>query len=233
MAETKQTKGITMMQVTPAYRAILFDLDGTLTNSGPGIMDSVRKTLAGMDKPALSESGLRKFIGPPLSTSFRTFCGMNEEETADAIRRYRLIYRGGNIFNASVYPGIPKLLTALRRAGAFLAVATSKPASMTKDVLNHFGLMPYFDFVSAADESERSRTKDTIILPAVKAAECSPAQAIMIGDTCFDAQGARLAGTSFIGVLYGFGSEAEMRKEGAEKFVRLPAELRPMLIDNG
>lgn len=215
------------------YRAVLFDLDGTLTDSAPGIIDSVRSALAGMGRPALPETALRKFIGPPLSTSFRTFCGLTEAETAEAIRLYRLKYQDDGIFQARVYPGIEDLLSALRRAGALLAVATSKPDTMAAAVLDHFRLTPYFDFISAADESERSRTKDTIILPALQAVRCSPGQAVMIGDTRFDAEGARLAGTSFIGVQYGFGSEDEMRAEGAEKFAGSPAELLPLLIDNG
>lgn len=215
------------------YKAALFDLDGTLTDSGPGITESVRSALRKMGRPIPPESVLRRFIGPPLLASFTGFCGMTEPEAMEAIRLYRIAYeQDGAMYRAVVYPGIPKLLDSLRSGGMLLGVATSKPAAMTELVLSRFDLTRRFSTVCAADGSERSQTKDKLILPALEKLDCSPADAVMIGDTRFDAEGARLAGTSFAGVLYGFGSEAELRREGAEQFARTPAELFPLLVDS-
>lgn len=228
MSETSRTHPI------PRYRAALFDLDGTLTDSGPGILSSLRSAFRAMGRPVPPETVLRKFIGPPLTDSFMQYCGLTAPETAEAIRLYRLAYeQGGGMYRAEVYPGIPELLEALRAAGMLLAVATSKPGRMAQPVLEYFGLSGRFDVIFAADGSERSQTKDTLILPALEKLACSPAQAVMIGDTRFDAEGARLAGTAFAGVLYGFGSEAEMRAEGAARFAASPADLFPILVDNG
>lgn len=215
------------------WRAVLFDLDGTMTDSAPGITGSVRAALTRMGRPVPPESVLRRFIGPPLYPSFREFCGLTDAGAQEAIRLYREDYAAGGAFRASVYPGVPELLARLRSAGAFLAVATSKPRNMTELVLKHFGLAERFDFVSAPEESEKTLTKDRVILPAVRAAGCSPAEAVMVGDTRYDAEGARLAGTGFIGVLYGIDARAQLAAEGASVFARGPAELSALLLDNG
>jgi phosphoglycolate phosphatase len=218
----------------PRYRAALFDLDGTLTDSGPGILSSLRSAFRAMGRPVPPEKVLRKFIGPPLIDSFMQYCGFTAPETAEAIRLYRLAYEeGGGMYRAEVYPGIPRLLESLRGAGMLLAVATAKPGRMAEPVLARFGLSARFDAVFAADGSERSQTKDALILPALEKLGCTPAQAVMVGDTKFDAIGARLAGTAFAGVLYGFGSEAEMRAEGARQFARSPEDLFSLLVDKG
>ena len=217
--------------MTPRYLLALFDLDGTLTNSGPGVMDCVARALAGMGLPVPPKTTLRRFIGPPLFQSFTTLCGLSPEQADKAIRRFRELYDNGGIFNNSVYDGIPEALTALRAAGLRLAVATSKPGPMAKVVLEHYDLARYFDDVSAADESERGGGKEKLIRPVLEHAGCEPGRAVMIGDTKFDAAGARNAGTDFLGVLYGFGTEEELRREGARRFARTPAEIARMLID--
>jgi phosphoglycolate phosphatase len=213
------------------YRAALFDLDGTLTDSAPGITGSVRYALERMGRPVPPADALRRFIGPPLYPSFRGFCGMTDAEAQEAVRLYREDYAAGGAFRASVYPGVPELLGRLRAAGVFLAVATSKPRNMTDRVLEHFGLAERFDFVSAPDASVKTLTKDAVILPAVRAAGCAPAEAVMVGDTRYDAEGARLAGTAFIGVLYGTDTRAEIAAAGGSVFARTVRELSALLID--
>lgn len=212
-------------------KMVLFDLDGTLTDSGPGVTECVRRTLEHLKKPIPPYETLRKFIGPPLWDSFTVLCGMNPRETQQGIGYFHDIYREIGVYNNAVYPGIPDVLDDLRKAGTIVAVATSKPESMTKIVLDHFGLSPYFDIVAAADESDKGGGKEALIRSALKKARCDPKEATMIGDTKFDAAGAREAGTDFVGVLYGFGTEDEMRREGGGKFARNPADLKGLLID--
>jgi phosphoglycolate phosphatase len=212
-------------------RTILFDLDGTLTNSAPGIIGSLKKALARLGYPEPAPDLLRRFIGPPMFGSLEKFCKMSPAEADEAVRVYRGIYNRTGVYENEVYPGIPDLLDRLRESGAKLAVATTKPAFATAKVLEHFALSPRFDFVSAADESERESNKKGLILTALRALDCPPERAVMVGDTKFDAEGARDAGTDFIGVLYGFGTRGEMEREGARRFAPDVFTLGGMLID--
>lgn len=211
------------------YRVVLFDLDGTLTDSGRGVTYCVQKTLEYMKRPVPPQSILRKFVGPPMFDSFTKLCGMNAEDADFAIRHFRSIYDG--IMGNEIYEGIPELLAELRNAGAILAVATSKPGSMTQIVLKHFHLDGCFDLVSAADESDRGSGKEELILPVLKKTGCAPRDAVMIGDTKFDAGGAVKADTDFIGVLYGFGTRDEMVHAGAETFAEKVRDLYGLLLD--
>ena len=213
------------------YRAVLFDLDGTLTDSGPGVIDCVKKTIRHMNCPELPPGTLRRFIGPPTWSSFSTFCGLSPEDTQKAVGYFRGIYNVEGVFNNSVYGGIPELLDDLHGAGALLAVATSKPGSQACKVLDHFGLARKFDDIAAADESDKESGKEKLIQSVLENEGLSPEEAVMIGDTKFDAAGARKAGVDFIGVLYGFGTEEEMRLEGAASFVRSVGGLYGMLLD--
>lgn len=212
-------------------RAVLFDLDGTLTDSAPGILGSLKKALAQMGFPEPAPDLLRRFIGPPMFGSLVSFCGMTPPEAEEAVRIYRGIYNRTGVYENEVYPGVPELLDRLRRSGARLAVATTKPAFATAKVLEHFGLSPRFDFVSAADESERESSKKGLILAALRGLDRPPERAVMVGDTKFDAAGARDAGTDFIGVLYGFGTREEMEREGGRRFAPDVSALGGMLID--
>jgi phosphoglycolate phosphatase len=213
------------------FDLVLFDLDGTLTDSGPGIMSSVSRALAEMGRPPLSPDTLRRFIGPPLFDSYVKLCHMTPEEAQEGIDRYRVHYRAGGIYDNRVFDGMFSVLEELRAAGKYLAVATSKPESMALDVLSHFGLRKYFDVVSAPDESERGNGKEELILPVLKKLSVFPSRAVMVGDTKFDAAGARNAGTQFLGVLFGFGTEEEMRREGGTMFARTPADITRLLLD--
>jgi len=213
------------------FDLVLFDLDGTLTNSGPGIIDCVTRVLKEMGRPVPPPETLRKFIGPPLYDSYVTFCHMTSEEAQEGIDRYRALYRAGGVFNNGVYDGIFPVLEKLRAEGKLLAVATSKPESMAMDVLSHFGLKKYFDAISAADESDRGNGKEELIIPVLEKLSVAPSRAVMIGDTKYDAAGARNAGTQFLGVLYGFGTEGEMRNEGGTVFARTPADIIRLLLD--
>lgn len=214
--------------MNPVYDLVLFDLDGTLTKSDPGITSSVKEALDEMGLPV--PQNLRRFIGPPLSYSFQTFCGMTEEQITKGIEIYRGIYNKKGIFNNSVYPGMLDLLQMLRGSGSKVGVATSKPLPQAQMVLEHFHIAPFLDYISGADEDERSSTKAGLIEQAVAACKIEKSRTVMIGDTRYDAEGARLTGVDFIGVLFGYGTKEEMEHEIAGKFANSADELKNLLI---
>ncbi len=219
------------MEHTRAKRLCLFDLDGTLTCSHPGILLCVQRALTEMGKPLPAPENLRKFIGPPLSESFTGLVGLSEEECKEAVRRYRLHYEAEGALKNQPYDGIPQLLKALRARGDTLGVATSKPARFTEKILRHFGLWELFDTVSCAQEDLHPMTKKELIEQAMKHTGFSAEETIMVGDTRFDAAGARQAKTAFIGVLYGYGTREEMEKEGAGIFACTVEELTQKLLN--
>lgn len=213
-----------------SYSLILFDLDGTLTNSEPGITGCAALALKKMGFPVPPQETLRKFIGPPLWSSFVNYCGLTEEQAEQAVLLYRETYNVTGAFQNAPYPGIPELLEELKQKKISLAVATSKPENIALPVLDYFHLTPYFDFISAPDENEHSSNKDELIRSALNARHVPAEQAVMVGDTRFDAAGAREAGTQFIGVLYGFGTQEEMEYEGASVFAKDIPTLKVLLL---
>lgn len=214
----------------PDYDLILFDIDGTLTDSEPGITGAVKYALKKMDLPIPPQETLRRFIGPPLWQSFSTYCGMTAAQTEEAVRLYRETYNVKGAFENKPYPGIVALLEELKASGAALAVATSKPESIALPVLDYFHLTPFFRCVCAPDDREHRSSKTEMILSCLNACGGDPARTVMIGDTQYDAAGARDAGTHFIGVLYGFGTREEMVRDGAQVFAPSVAALRSLLF---
>lgn len=212
------------------YDLILFDIDGTLTDSEPGITGAAREALTRMGLPVPGQETLRKFIGPPLWQSFIDYCGMTAQQAEQAVELYRATYNVKGAFENKPYPHIPELLDELKAAGATLAVATSKPDSIAVPVLEYFHLMPYFAYLSAPGDNEHSSRKKQLILSAQRFCGIPKERTVMIGDTHFDAEGARDAQTDFIGVLYGFGTKEEMEREGATVFARDVAELKSLLL---
>ncbi len=211
------------------YQAVFFDLDGTINDSGPGIMNSVRFTLEQLGRPPLPEQTLRKFIGPSLVYSFQTYAGMREEEARAAAEVYRSFYRGGEIYHLTIYDGNPELLADLNRAGIPCAVVTSKPTMMTDLVLDHFDLRKYFAFVSSPRPEDISNDKAFLVEKALHALGLSPRAAVMVGDTKYDMLGAKKAGCDAIGVTYGYGTREELLESGADYLVDAPAEIRAIV----
>lgn len=216
--------------MTPVYDLIVFDLDGTLTDSEPGIFGAVKYALEKMDFPIPPRDTLRKFIGPPLWQSFVSYCGMTDQQSEKAVQLYRETYNVKGAFLNFPYPGILPFLDTLKASDAQLAVATSKPANIAFRVLDYFKLTPYFSHISAPDDNEHSSNKKDLILSAMRACHVPPQRTVMIGDTHYDAIGARESATHFIGVLYGFGTREEIEREGASRFAESVGELQSMLL---
>ena len=136
------------------YDAVIFDLDGTLTESEPGITKSVQYTLERMNRTPMTQSELRRFIGPPLVESFMNLAGMSEEEAEKAIEIYRERFSAIGWRENSVYSGIAPLLKSLKGNGAYVAVATGKPLDFSLRILDYFGLSPFIDRVEAVSLSD-------------------------------------------------------------------------------
>ncbi len=198
------------------YVYILFDLDGTLTDSGPGIMNGFAYAIQSMGGQVTDRDQLRKFVGPPLKDSFSGILGYSPEDTEKAIRFYREYYDNmGGVFENIVYPGIEQLLSDLKSAGKKLIVATSKSSQTTNRVLEHFDLKKYFDFVATADYKSRPQKSDVIRFVFEQCGITGRSQAIMVGDREYDILAANEAGIDSIGVLYGYGDKEELTSAGA------------------
>ena len=174
------------------YQYILFDLDGTLTDPGLGITNSVAYALKKMGIPVPERSELYKFIGPPLLDSFSQFFGLSREESEQAVTFYREYFRRKGIFENQVYPGIPELLAKLQESGRTLILATSKPEEFALRILEHFGLKTYFSFVAGATmDSSRCAKVDVIRYALENCGITDLSAAVMIGDREYDVIGWR------------------------------------------
>lgn len=209
------------------YDAIIFDLDGTITESAPGIMKSSAYALEKMGKPVPGEDVLRKFVGPPLHKSFMDFCGLNDEEAQTAVNTYRERHTVIGWKEALVYTGILQLLVSLKKNGAYIALASSKPQPLCVKTLEYFGLLPLFDRVVGPDYQNKSGEKEHLIRAALPA---SFKNACMVGDRKFDIEGAKKAGVTAIGVGYGYGSEDELRSSGCDEYAETVSDLTNLLL---
>ncbi len=210
---------------------ILFDLDGTLTDPMEGITKSVQYALRsyGIDEPDLWK--LTPFIGPPLKDSFMEYYGFSESQAAEAIERYREYYAVTGIYENHVFEGIAEMLKELRAAGKILLVATSKPEVYAKMILEHFGIIRYFDFVGGASFDEVRVRKSDVIAYTLESADIRGTEAmVMVGDREHDVWGANENGIDCVGVLFGYGSREELEAAGACHIVETVEELKEYLL---
>lgn len=209
-----------------SYTYLLFDLDGTLTDSGPGIMNAASYALKQFGIEETAPEKLRRFVGPPLHDSFSRFYGMSEADMKEAVRLFRVYYRPIGIFENTPYPGIRDFLLELRKRGKKLAVATSKPMEMAERVLRHFDLYDCFDVHCAGTEDESRNQKWQIVSDALTQLGVEDrSQALMIGDREQDVLGAAKNGIDCAGVLWGYGSRQEFETAGAAYIVENYDEL--------
>lgn len=208
------------------YQFLLFDLDGTLTDPGLGITNSVRYALNKFHIEEPDRTALYRFIGPPLLDSFMEFYGFSREQSDLAVQYYREYFKVKGLYENQVYDGIPALLTALKERGKTLLLATSKPEEYAVEILKHFHLEHYFDFVAGATMDGSRSKKADVIAHALDLGQISRlSSAVMIGDREHDILGAGQMGLDSIGVLYGYGSEAELRAAGATHIAKDPIGL--------
>lgn len=194
-------------------KTILFDLDGTLTDSGEGIINCATLALRHFGLPIPSYTDMRTFVGPPLRDSFIRF-GVPADQADEAIRVYRSRYIPTGMFENTPYPGIRELLEALRAEGYTLYVATSKPEEMSVTILKKFDLAKYFHRICGASIDSSRSTKDAVIAYLLESSGAKE-DMVMVGDTKYDILGAKTHGIPAIGVGWGYGKVEEMEEAGA------------------
>lgn len=210
------------------YKAIFFDLDGTLTESGEGITKSVQYALEKLGKPEPDLSKLRVFVGPPLMEQFMKYTGLDEETARQAVVFYRERYTETGIYENRLYPGVQELLQKLRRDGYLLAVASSKPERFVLKVLDYFGLTGYFHEIVGSEMNGSRTSKSEVIEETLKrlGLQNHREQVLMVGDKEHDVLGARAAGVDCIAVSYGYGTMEELE---AAKPLRIVASVEELL----
>jgi len=204
-------------------KTVFFDLDGTLTDSGPGILNCAQAALEHFGIHVEDRARLRAFVGPPLREMFPQF-GVPEDRVDEAVRVFRARYIPIGKFENSPYPGIEALLQELKAEGYALFVATSKPEVTAVEVLEHFRLAQYFDGIFGAS-MERGRESKEDVIAYLLSKIGSPDQVLMVGDTAYDVIGAKAHNIRTIGCTWGYGNASEMREAGAAVLVDTPEEL--------
>ena len=211
------------------YEYILFDLDGTLTDSGPGIMNGFEYSLGKMGVEYPGRDYLKQFVGPPLGDSFEKTLGFSPEDAAKGIAFYREYYAEKGVYENDVYPGIPELLEKLKASGKKLIVATTKAELMANVVMDHFGLRKYFDLMVASNNTDR-KNKIDVLKYAIENGGVDIEKAVMIGDRFYDVTGASHFGIDSVGVLYGYGSRQELVDAGATYIAKTVENLSEILL---
>lgn len=216
------------------YQYILFDLDGTLTDSKIGITTCVQYALHKMGIEEPDPDRLEPFIGPPLIDSFREFYGMNEAEAVRAVEYYRERFSTVGLFENEVYSGIPELLARLKKDGRKLAIASSKPTVYVKKILEYFSIYEYFDIIVGSELDGTRCRKEEVVEEALEQLSADDKfrkrDAVMIGDRKFDIEGAKAHQIPSIGVNYGYAADNELVEAGADCVVGNVKELSEVLL---
>ena len=212
------------------YKTAIFDLDGTITDSGPGIMNAIRYAVKKRGLPDVPEEVLRSFIGPPLKEQFRSVFGLSDDEGTIMVATYREYYGEKGIFENRVYDGVPEVFQKLQEAGVRILMATSKPEKYAKQIAEHFGFAKYFDFIGGACMDGRRTDKHDVIEYVIDSCKVCRENTVMIGDRRHDMIGASKAGIRSIGALYGYGSRDELEKAGADMIAVTPDDISKLIL---
>ena len=207
---------------------ILFDLDGTLTDPMMGITKSVRYALNYYGIEVKDLNDLLPFIGPPLRDSFKEYYGFDEAKANEAVEKYREYYKTDGIFDNKVYQGMVDCLQTLKDNGKKLYVATSKPEFFAKQIIEHFSLSKYFEYVGGSEFNSREK-KAEVIEYVLKTNQIDNDDVIMVGDRKHDIIGAHENKIPCVGVLYGYGTEDELKQYQADYLVSTVEELTELL----
>lgn len=209
---------------------VLFDLDGTLTDSGLGITKAAQYALKdqGIDEPDLSK--LWFFVGPPLNVTFMERYGMDEQHMLKAVAKFREYYNPIGVFENKPYEGVEEMLKACHEAGLKIAIASSKPEVMVYKVLNHFKLTSYFDVIVGSELDGRRTDKNEVVEEALRKLMANADETAMIGDRCYDMVGAVNHDLMALGVTYGYGTYLELKNAGADKTFDTVEDLKNYLL---
>lgn len=216
------------------YDYVIFDFDGTIADTGEGILKSLQYSFEQMGDEVPLLDDLRKFIGPPIHYSYVNFYSVSEERVSDYIKKYRERYREKGIYECFVYDGIVELINTLHQNNIKVGIASSKPQSLIYDVMNYLKITDLFDAVTgvSVDDSNHSG-KDWLVLDAMeKLGVTDKSKVLMVGDRCFDIDGAAGAGVDSCAVLYGYGNEEEFVKHNATYIVSTAKEIENIVFSS-
>ncbi len=212
------------------YKYIFFDLDGTLTDSKDGIINSIKYALDCLGEALPDEKTLQKFLGPPLVDSFQKFCGLGRESAELALVKYRERFSDIGIFENKVYDGIYDLLRALVNGGRVPVLATSKPRVYAERIMTNFRLRPFFRLLCGSELDGTRNAKSEVIEYAIEKSGCPREKIIMVGDRENDILGAKKCGIASCGVRYGYALEGELEAAGADYIANDTDELLTILM---
>ncbi len=197
-----------------SYECCIFDLDGTLLDTSAGLLRSLDYTIAICNLPPFPEEKRLSIIGPPIRVSLQNQYHLSDSKADKALAVFREYYESEELFSASLYPGIPQLLARLRERGIKLALGTYKMIGFARDILAHFEIEEYFNYIGGADPAGKRTKTDILNLCLAELTGGNPDRALMVGDSQFDARAAAEAGIDFLAVTYGFGfkTQAEVKR---------------------
>lgn len=207
---------------------VLFDLDGTLTDSAPGILNSIEYAINKMGFEKESRENLSRFLGPPLTEAFSEYFNLNLEDAYKMVECYREYYRDKGIFENNLYDGIKDLLNNI--SSKKIGLATSKPEHFAIQILKHFDLFKYFDVVCGSPVKETKCSKGDIIKRALEELNADDkSKVVMVGDRKYDATGSKEAGIKSVGVLYGYGDKKELEDAKFDYICETVKDLKDIL----
>jgi len=217
--------------MTRPYTAILFDLDGTISDSAPGILESMTHTFRTVGVPVPDHATLMSFVGPPIMDTFRTAMGMDDAQADHTLAVYREHYLSHGALDSAMFPGIDVVLRTLHEAGLPISTATSKPETPATVILDHYGLTGYIDFVTGASDDEVRSAKADVVAEALRRLEAAGhdvSRPVLVGDRLHDVEGARVHGVPVVFAEWGYGTPAEA--EGTVAQAATPLDLLPILL---
>lgn len=216
------------------YQYVFFDLDGTLTDSQEGVLESVRYAIGAMGRPVPEGPDLLKFIGPPLQDSFVRYCGFSQEEAREALRLFQAWYVPEGQFKNRPAPGIAEMMGRLKNQGCALALASSKAESQCVSICERFGFAPHLAVIAGSTGGQDQSKADVIRTAMARLGLTDPRRALMVGDRKYDVEGARACGMDCVGVeFFGYAPPGELEEAGAAAVVRTVEELEAYILAHG
>lgn len=214
------------------FEAVLFDFDGTLADTSIGVFESVRYALNKLGKPEPDLQTLRRFIGPSLMFGFQTFTGLSEAEAQEAVALYRENYSKGGLYNLTFYDGITELIKSLKEHGICTGLASAKPDVFIQRILEHYNIRHLFDTAQGATLEEKHSDKSGVIQSVLDSFGIQDMRRVlMVGDKCYDIEGAKKVGAVSAGVLFGFGTRRELEEAGADFIAENVQSLRRYILN--
>ncbi|NQW90213.1 HAD hydrolase-like protein [Curtobacterium sp. VKM Ac-2861] len=217
--------------MTSPFSAILFDLDGTISDSAPGILESLTHTFRTVGVPVPDQDTLMSFVGPPIMDTFRVAMGMDEAQAEHTLAVYREHYFSHGALDSTMFPGIDVVLRALHDAGLPISTATSKPETPATYILEHYGLTGDIDIITGASDDEVRSSKADVVEEALRRLDSRGfdiSRPVLIGDRVHDVEGATVHGVPVVFAEWGYGSPAEA--EGTIATAATPLDLLPILL---